>query len=162
MAMREIGLTIAITMAGSLDNRFKGFLEYYVSAQIKLTALEFLEEKRDIQSVLRKISRDKINSKVVYEAAKEGDPLALEVFEYTGKILGRSLANVVMTLSPEAIVLFGGVVKASELILPAAKKSMEENLLPLYKNKVRLMVTELEGAMVFMGCKYYVLVLKAP
>ncbi len=161
----EIGHTIAIPNGRDhWTTDLKGSLESYVSATgIKLTALEFLEEKRDIQSVLRKISRDKINSKVVYEAAKEGDPLALEVFEYTGKILGRSLANVVMTLSPEAIVLFGGVVKASELILPAAKKSMEENLLPLYKNKVRLMVTELEGADAsILGASLMVWDIKAP
>ena len=70
--------------------------------------------------------------------------IANEIFEFTGQILGESLANFVMFSSPEAIVLFGGLTKAGNLLLNPTRKHMEENLLPLFKNKVKLIFSELK------------------
>lgn len=122
----------------------KGSLESYASATgVMLTALEVLE-KSDKPSLLRDVPKEKIDSKKVYEAAMEGDELAKEIFEYTGKILGMALANFVMFSSPEAIVLFGGLMKAGDLILKPTRYHMEENLIQVFQNKVKILVSHLK------------------
>lgn len=121
----------------------KGSLESYASATgVTTTALELLANS-ERESVLRKISKEKIDSKKVYEAAIAGDVLAQEIFEFTGKILGMALANFIMFSSPEAIILFGGLTKAGELILSPTKKHMEENLIQVFQNKVKILVSHL-------------------
>ncbi|WP_298297953.1 ROK family protein [Hydrotalea sp.] len=121
----------------------KGSLESYASATgVTTTALELLANNKR-ESVLRKISKEKIDSKKVYEAAIAGDALAQEIFEFTGKILGMALANFIMFSSPEAIILFGGLTKAGDLILSPTKKHMEENLIQVFQNKVKILVSHL-------------------
>ncbi|MCO6496750.1 MAG: ROK family protein [Chitinophagaceae bacterium] len=123
----------------------KGSLEAYASATgIAITAREFLDERFKEESLLRNTPHEQITSKTVYEAAIQGDKIALDVFEYTGKILGLALANFVMFSSPEAIILFGGVIKAGDLLMNPVRKSMEENLLPIFQNKVKLIFSELK------------------
>jgi glucokinase len=122
-----------------------GSLEAYASATgVTNTALEFLAERPDTPSMLRDHTKEEINSKVIYEAAMKGDPLAVEVYEFTGKILGEALANFVMFSSPEAIVLFGGLTKAGDLIMKPVREHMEKNLLPIFQNKVKLVFSELK------------------
>src|SRR6188768_261403 len=143
----ELGHTIVIP-----DGRIhggtgkKGSLESYASATgLRLTAIEFLEKNKK-QSLLRKVSADLLDSKAVYDAAIEGDELAQEIFNYTGKILGIALANAVMTTSPEAIILFGGLTKAGDFILKPTRDSMEENLIQVFQNKVRILISHLKEA----------------
>lgn len=122
----------------------KGCLETYVSATgIKRTVFELLGE-RTYDSELRKLSFVDMTSKMVSEAAKKGDQIALEAFEYTGRILGSKLADAVGHTSPEAIFLLGGLAKAGELIINPTKKYMEESLLPIYKNKVKILPSSLQ------------------
>lgn len=141
----ELGHTIIIP-----DGRLhegtgkKGSLESYASATgVRLTTLELLE-KSDQPSWLRNVPVDEIDSKKVYDAAMEGDELAKSIFEYTGKILGLALANFVMFSSPEAIVLFGGLTKAGDLILKPTRESMEEHLIQVFQNKVKILVSHLK------------------
>ena len=122
-----------------------GSLEAYASATgVTNTALEFLAERPDVKSILRDHPKEEINSKLVFEAAMAGDPLAREVYEFTGKILGEALANFVMFSSPEAIILFGGLTKAGDLIMKPVREHMEMNLLPIFQNKVKLVFSELK------------------
>lgn len=124
----------------------KGCLETYCSATgVARTAREMLIARSD-ESLLRKIPAEEIVSKDVYDAAVRGDKLALEIFQYTGDILGRALANAIAFSSPEAIVLFGGLAKAGDLLLKPVQKSMEENVLNIYKGKTRLLLSELKDA----------------
>ena len=124
----------------------KGCLETYVSATgIKRTVFYLLGE-RTYDSELRNLSFADMTSKMVSEAAKKGDPIALEAFEYTGKILGSKLADAVGHTSPEAIFLLGGLAKAKELIINPTKFYMEESLLPIYKNKVKILPSSLQDA----------------
>jgi glucokinase len=141
----ELGHTIIIP-----DGRMhegtgkKGSLESYASATgVRLTAIEVLEKSK-AKSLLRDIPKEKLDSKKVYEAAIEGDALAKEIFEYTGRILGLALANFVMFSSPEAIVLFGGLTKAGELILKPTREHMEANLIQVFQNKVKILVSHLK------------------
>ena len=122
-----------------------GSLEAYASATgVTNTALEFLATRPDAKSTLRDYPKEEINSKIVFEAAMAGDPLAREVYEFTGKILGEALANFVMFSSPEAIILFGGLTKAGDLIMKPVREHMEMNLLPIFQNKVKLVFSELK------------------
>jgi glucokinase len=141
----ELGHTIIIPDGRMHDGTGKkGSLESYASATgVRLTTLELLE-KSDQPSWLRNVPVDEIDSKKVYDAAMEGDELAKSIFEYTGKILGLALANFVMFSSPEAIVLFGGLTKAGDLILKPTRESMEDNLIQVFQNKVKILVSHLK------------------
>ena len=141
----ELGHTIIIP-----DGRIhpgtgkKGSLESYASATgVATSAVEILNNT-DRPSSLRNIPIDKIDSKAVFEAATAGDEVAKEVFEYTGRILGISLANFVMFSSPEAIILFGGLTKAGDLILKPTREHMEANLIEVFQNKIKILVSHLK------------------
>ena len=121
-----------------------GCLETYTSATgVARTAKEFLTTRKDV-SLLRNLKLEEITSKDVAEAAQQGDELAKEIFEYTGQILGESFADFIAFSSPESIILFGGLTKAGSLIFDPVKKYMEANLLPIYQNKVKLLMSELK------------------
>lgn len=121
-----------------------GCLEAYTSATgVARTAREFLEVRNDPSS-LRQIPIQDITSKDVYDAAITGDKLALEIFDYTGKILGEAFANFIALSSPKAIILFGGLAKAGDLILKPIKEAMDRNTLNIYKGKVKIMFSELK------------------
>ncbi|HOU95980.1 MAG TPA: ROK family protein [Bacteroidales bacterium] len=123
----------------------KGCLETYVSATgLKRTLLKVMADSLE-PSVLRKMSFEELDSKIIYEAAVNGDPLAKRAFEYTGKILGIKLADLVAHTGPEAIFLFGGLALAKEFIFGPAKKYMEENLLHIYRGKVKLLPSQIEA-----------------
>jgi glucokinase len=124
----------------------RGSLEAYCSATgIALTAKEMLVESTE-DSLLRNYKTDELNSKRVFDCAIQGDKIAAEVYNFTGQILGEALANFVMFSSPSAIVLFGGVIKAGDLIMQPTKEHMEKNLLPIFRNKVKLIFSELKEA----------------
>lgn len=141
----EIGHTIVIPDGRVHEGTGKrGSLESYASATgVRLNAIEILEKNKE-PSVLRKVAKDKLDSKAVYDAAIEGDKLALEIFEFTGRILGIALANVVMMTSPEAIILFGGLTKAGDLILKPTRDHMEANLIKVFQHKVKLLISHLK------------------
>ncbi len=121
----------------------KGCLETYVSATgLKRTVLKIMADRLD-DSELRRFSFEELDSKKIYDAARKGDPIALEAFEHTGAMLGFKLADVVAHTNPEAIFLFGGLALAKELIFEPAKKHMEQNLLYIYRDKVKLLPSEL-------------------
>jgi len=122
-----------------------GSLETYASATgIRLTALELLEKHHNKTSLLRNYPVEELESFHVHECAIQGDEIAIEVFEYTGKILGMALANFVMFSSPEAIILFGGPTKSGDLIMKPVRQHMEANLLPIFRNKVKLLFSLLK------------------
>ncbi len=120
-----------------------GCLETYTSATgVATTAREFLE-KTDEYSLLRAIPLEKITSKDVFEAAQKGDTIAQEVFRYTGKLLGEAFANFAAFSAPEAIVLFGGLTKAGDLLVNPIRENMEKNLLHVWKGKIKLLLSKL-------------------
>jgi glucokinase len=145
----ELGHTI-IRPGGRLHKGtgIKGTLESYASATgVRETALEMLTQHPEIPSLLRDYSiNDLITSQTVYECATKGDKIANDVFEFTGQVLGEALANFVMFSSPEAIILFGGLTKAGDLIMNPTKQAMEANLIQIFKNKVSLLFSELQEA----------------
>ena len=121
----------------------KGCLEAYVSATgIKRTAYELLAEVND-DSEVRDIPFSSLKPKVLTRLAEKGDVVAIKAFERTGFLLGRALADTVAHVSPARIFLFGGLAKAGSWIIDPAKKSMEEHLLPIYRNKIDIVPSAL-------------------
>ena len=144
----ELGHTI-IRPGGRLHKStgMRGSLESYASATgVRETAIEMLTKHPEEASLLRNYSINDLTSETVYECAIQGDNIANNIFEFTGQILGESLANFIMFSSPEAIVLFGGLTKAGNLLLNPTRKHMEMNLLPIFQNKVKLVFSELKEA----------------
>lgn len=144
----ELGHTV-IRPGGRLHKTtgLHGSLEAYASATgVRETAIELLTEHPEKESLLRDFSLNELTSQTVYECAMQGDDIANSIFEFTGQILGESLANFIMFSSPEAIVLFGGLTKAGNLLLNPTRQHMEANLLPIFRNKVKLLFSELNEA----------------
>ena len=124
-----------------------GSLESYASATgMVITAKELLAKYPNKKSLLRNKSIKEIDSRIIYDCAIKNDEIAKEVFDFTGTILGQALANFVMFSSPEAIILFGGPTKAGNLILDPTRKAMEENLLPIFNDKIKLIFSDLKEA----------------
>lgn len=122
----------------------QGCLEAYTSATgIARTAREYLEIRKD-ESMLRDIDRDELTSKDVYDAAMKNDKLAIEIFETTGSMLGEAFADFVAFSSPEAIILFGGLTKAGDLIMNPIKRSMDKNMLKVFEGKTKLLFSQLK------------------
>jgi len=125
----------------------KGCLETYTSATgVVRTAREFLEKRANEDSLLRKIPADQITSKDVFDAAKAGDQIAKDIFAFTGQILGEALADFIKFSSPKIIVLFGGLAKSGDLLMVPLKKAMEDNLMPIFRNKVNVVFSEMKDA----------------
>ncbi|MCI5560845.1 MAG: ROK family protein [Phocaeicola sp.] len=123
-----------------------GCLETYCSATgVARTAREFLVARSE-DSLLRNIPAEEIVSKDVYDAAVQGDKMAQDIFEYTGRILGEALANAIAFSSPEAIVLFGGLARSGDYILNPIKRAIEENVLKIYKGKTEILLSQLKDA----------------
>jgi glucokinase len=141
----ELGHTVAVFEGRQCACGKKGCLETYVSASgIKRTMFKMIASEIDA-SHLRNVSFNDLDAKMISDAARKGDPLALKAFDYTGKILGLKLADAVAHTSPEAIFLFGGLSCAGNLIFEPTKKYMEEYLLPIYRNKIKLLPSALQG-----------------
>jgi glucokinase len=142
----ELGHTI-IRPGGRMHKGtgMRGSLEAYASATgVRETAIELLTENPDQDSLLRNYTINELTSETVYHCAMQGDRIANEIFEFTGKVLGESLANFVMFSSPEAIVLFGGLTKAGNLLMIPTRQHMEANLIPIFRNKVKLIFSSLK------------------
>ncbi len=123
-----------------------GCLEAYCSATgVARTAREFLEIRTE-PSLLRNLDIESITSKDVYDAAIAGDKLAKDIFEYTGELLGEAFADFTVFSSPEAIILFGGLAKSGDLLLKPLRNAMEKNMISIFKNKVRILTSELKEA----------------
>lgn len=138
----ELGHVIAVRGGRHCGCGRKGCMERYCSATgIVITAREFLSGS-NIDSMLKE-QGDRLTAKNIHDAALSGDKVALNVFDYTAQILGQSLADAVAVTSPQAIILFGGLAKAGDILLQPTKKYMEENMLSIYKDKVKLLPSAL-------------------
>ena len=140
----ELGHAILIPEGRPCGCGRKGCLETYTSATgIRRTALEMMEATPDYDGALRKVDPEELTSKMVGDAAKYGDPLALKVFEKTGYWLGIAMANAVAFSGPEAIFLMGGPVKAGDVLLKPTRESFKKHLCFVYDGSVEVRVSEL-------------------
>ena len=141
----ELGHTTIVRENGRACSCGKnGCLEAYTSATgVARSAREVLETTTR-KSLLRNLPIESISSKDVSEAALQGDTVALEIFDFTGKMLGEAFADFVAFSSPEAIILFGGLTKSGDLIMKPIVENMEKNLLPLWRGKIKVLFSQLK------------------
>lgn len=124
----------------------RGCLEAYCSATgVARTAKEILSET-DKPSSLRDIPIDEITSRDVSIAAEHGDEVALDIYKFTGELLGKSCANFTAFSSPEAYVFFGGLTKAGNLLMDPIKKAYDEYVMEIYKGKAKMLISQLDDA----------------
>ena len=124
-----------------------GCLETYASATgVAKTAREYLELYPEKKSILRDITYRPITSKDVFEAAEKGDELAIEIFNFTGKMLGEAISDFITFSSPQAIILFGGLAHAGNYLLQPLNEAVEKNVLHLYAGKTKIMISQLNDA----------------
>lgn len=124
----------------------KGCLETYCSATGVARTAKQIVATTDKPTLLRNIPIDQITSKDVAIAAGQGDEVAKEIFEFTGKILGQACADFAAFSSPEAFIFFGGLTKAGDLLMDPIKKAYDENILFVYKDKAQMIVSQLDDA----------------
>lgn len=147
----ELGHVIAVRDGRLCGCGRRGCLETYASATgIVRTMREWLDNSAQ-PSPLRSLSDEQLTSKVIADHAAKGDVIALEVVDYTAKILGRSLADMVCITSPQAIFLFGGLAQAGKLLITPTNRYMEENLLNIYKNKIDILPSKLSANAAVLG-----------
>ncbi|MBP7849778.1 MAG: ROK family protein [Lentimicrobiaceae bacterium] len=121
----------------------QGCVETYASAGGLVKTGQELLASTDMDSVLRGLETAVLSAKNIGEAAAMGDPVAMEALDQTAKHLALALSNAVCHTSPEAIILFGGLTKAGATFLTPLKQYFEANLLPIYRNKIQLLVSSL-------------------
>ena len=141
----ELGHTCAVRNNGRICGCGKtGCLETYASAMgVARTAREIIE-LTDRKTLLRNIPAENITSKDVFDAAIEGDEVAKDIFAFTGRMLGEKFADFVAFSAPEAIILFGGLTKAGDLIYKPIVESMNLNLMPIWKGKIKVLFSTLK------------------
>lgn len=122
----------------------RGCFETYASASgLRRTVFEMLANETT-PSTLRDVSFNDMTAKMISDAAKDGDEIAMEAIEYTGRILGMKLADTVAHTSPEAIFLFGGLTNAGHILFKPTRESFEKSLLKVFKNKIRIVPSGLQ------------------
>lgn len=124
----------------------KGCLECYCSATGVARSARELLAKSDRPSLLRELDPDKITSLDVSIAAGKGDELSLEIYQFTGKMLGEACADFAAFSSPEAFIFFGGMVKAGELIMKPIREAYDAHVFPTFRGKAKFLVSGLDGA----------------
>lgn len=141
----EVGHNTVIPNGRDHSTQRKGSLETYVSATgMKRTIAELLSSTI-YPSELRDVSFNDLTAKLVAEKAQQGDRIALEAFEYTGRLLGIGLADTVALCDPEAIIIFGGMAAAGDLIMNPTKKYLEQYVPDYIKGKTKLLLSNLKG-----------------
>ena len=141
----ELGHTTVVRQNGRLCGCGKtGCLEAYASATgVARTAREILDST-DKKSLLRNLDPDTITSKDVYDAAVQGDEVALDIFDFTGRMLGEKFADFIAFSAPEAIVMFGGLTKSGDYLMKPVCEHMEKNVMPQWRGKVKLLFSDLK------------------
>lgn len=121
-----------------------GCLECYASVTgLKRNLLELIS--KGFSSELSDFKMEDLSGKIIEEAAGRGDVASLEAFEMAGSFLGKAMANVAAITDPEAFILFGGLAQAKELIFKPAIFHMEQNLLEIFKGKIKVLPSALSG-----------------
>jgi len=120
-----------------------GCLEMYVSAKgLDSTVLEY-KKKYPNNEFLDSLPEKGIDGKLLDQAFDNNEKIVIDIYKYTGNILGRGLAYAATILSPEAFIFYGGLSNAKHRILDFAEKSMNDNLLSFQKGKIKILLSSL-------------------
>ncbi len=143
----EFGHTIVKPNGRFCNCGRKGCLETYASANgIRRTVFDLIARYNE-KSELQNIPFTQMTGEIINDLAVKGDPIAIKAFNYTGKILGKALANLATSFVPEAIILFGGLAGSGELLLKPTRTHFEKNLLDIHKGKVKILKSSIKNGM---------------
>ena len=123
----------------------KGGLEAYVSATGLKRTIMYMLSKYMIDSRFKSVAYNDLHGEDITQAAEEGDEIAIKAFDYTAKIMAQALANFTAFTQPEAFILMGGLVNSGKWILDPLESYFNEFLLEVYKGKVKIMLSGMEG-----------------
>lgn len=103
-------------------------------------------------SSLSQLNGDKVTSRAVADAAREGDRLARNIFDRAGRLLGLGIANMVSLIDPQVVILGGGMAGVADLYLDSLRKAMRERAQPLAARQVKVVVSKLGDKVNLLGC----------
>ena len=117
-----------------------GCLEQYSSATgMVRTAKRLLKEGK----IPTKLQEEGISAKLICDAAREGDPLGLEVIDTYGKYLGLALAHIFLTTDPDICVIGGGVSRAGEELIVKPVEKYLNKYTHIANEKCRIVIATL-------------------
>jgi glucokinase len=88
---------------------------------------------------------------MVFQAARASDPAAGRILQNAFSRLGTAIANLVSLFDPDMIILGGGVMRSKDMIQPILEKTLDREILPLFKNRYQLRFSTLEGRETLLG-----------
>lgn len=144
----ELGHIIVETGGIQCNCGLKGCVERYSSATghvtlAKMLSAEVPSDKDTEFSRFVKNFPDEVSSKRIYDFVLKNDPVACKVHEMQCEMLGRLVGIICNSLSPDKIILGGGVMKSGKLITDTVSKYAARNCWPMIWNKCELVVAEL-------------------
>ncbi len=139
----ELGHAVIVPNGRQCTCGRQGCLEAYASIRGVLQTLTEVLNTNNTPSSLREMPAEERTPQLIYEAALQGDVIAIETFAQTGKMLGLKLADAANYTSPEAVILFGGIAKAGDFIIHPLKETLEANVHSLYRHKIKILPSAL-------------------
>ena len=145
----EIGHVIIDRLGRACGCGRRGCLETYCSATGLVNTYKEMKNLRP---------DDQVSADQIFKLARKGDPSARQTFQITGSLLGEALANAVVFTSPSVIFVGGGLARAGNLLFQPMKKAFGQNLLHIYKGKVKILPSKLpDGDAALLGAASLIL-----
>ncbi|HBA85413.1 MAG TPA: sugar kinase [Verrucomicrobia bacterium] len=140
----EIG-HVSIDMNGVKSPTGKGGLEQYIgNRQIVERAVRLMNEgRKSIIKEMAKEASDDITPKLIEQAARKGDALALEIFDYVADCLATVFASVTYLIQPQAFIVGGGVAQAGKFLFEPLQQHLKERLSPYFSEHIVVKTAEL-------------------
>jgi glucokinase len=98
---------------------------------------------------------NKITPQVIAEAAHKGDPIAKDIYEYVGKLIGVAAANISVAIGPERIVIGGGVSSAGDLLLDPIRRAIQDRIYVMPKERITVEAAKLGDQAGILGSAYW-------
>ena len=87
--------------------------------------------------------RTQITPELIARAAKQGDKLSLEIFDYVADCLATALASVTYLLQPEAFIIGGGVAQSGNILFVPLRRHLRERLSPYFARLIKVLPAKL-------------------
>lgn len=128
-----------------------GCLEKYVGTRaiFELTLKKMAKGK----SKLKKYSE--LTPKIIADEAKNGDPIAREIFAEIGEHIGTGLSNIINLLDPEVIIISGGISRAGRILFEPIKMAIQKRILGASYRKFRIVPSRLRDDAGILGSAYF-------
>lgn len=136
----EIGHMVLVVEGRKCECGQRGCLEAYASEDF---IVDYIRDNIKMYSESKIDLTEDLSIEKVYEYAKEGDMLAIDVLRLSAKYLGYGLLSVINLLNPSTIILAGEGMIAKDIILPVINDIVKNNFFKMHEKKVQIKVSEL-------------------